>query len=303
MSNQLDADYVEWMAATLGGPVTSTLLKAAKKGYLSSFPRITYKMIAANPPNAVATAMGHLDHTRQGQHSTKDLHSQGAPQLTDFEDKEPYDPEEGRIVFVKIVPASDTLHSDASGRMPVPSRRGTQYLLVSYWNNYLHLEPMTSRAKGEYARAFRLTYEFFHARGHQPKIQRLDNETSKVVEQQLLGVVEKLEYVAPANHRANKAERGIRDAKNHLISTFCGADPSFPAAELDRFLEQAEITLNILRPYGPNQDISAFEGVYGKKYDFAAHPMAPCGTRVLVYEQASLRGSWAPHGVSGFYLV
>ena len=64
MSNQLDADYVEWMAATLGGPVTSTLLKAAKKGYLSSFPRITYKMIAANPPNAVATAMGYLDHTR-----------------------------------------------------------------------------------------------------------------------------------------------------------------------------------------------------------------------------------------------
>ena len=30
--------------------------------------------------------------------------------------------------------------------------------------------------------------------------------------------------------------------------------------------------------------------------------MAPCGVRVLVYEQPSVRGSWAPHGVPGFYL-
>ena len=301
-NNQLDAEYVAWTAATFGGPVTSTFLKAAKKGFLSTFPRITHKMILANPPDATATAMGHLDHTRQGQHTTKVAQTACAPQLDDYEDNDTYDPEEGRVVFTKIIPASDILHSDATGRMPVPSRRGTQYVLVSCWNNYLHLEPMTSRSKGEYARVFKLTYEFFHTKGHRPNVQRLDNETSAVVEQQLRGEVERVEYVAPANHRANKAERGIRDAKNHLISIFCGADPSYPAAELDRFFEQAEITLNMLRPYGPQPNKSAFEGVYGKKFDFTAHPMAPCGTRVVVYEQASLRGSWAPHGVNGFYL-
>ena len=302
VSNQLDADYVAWTAATLGGPVTSTLLKAVKRGYLSTFPRITYKMIAANPPNAMATAMGHLDHTRQGQNSTKTEATGSSPQLEDYEDNDPLDPEEGRVVFVKIIPASNILHSDATARMPVPSRRGYQYFLLSYWNNYLHLEAMSSRSKNEYARAFKATYDFFHLHGAHPRVQRLDNETSQVVEKQLLAVVDKVDYVAPANHRANKAERGIRDAKNHLIATFCGADPSYPAAELDRFLEQAEITLNILRPYRPRPDISAYEGVYGQKYDFAAHPMAPCGVRVLVYEQTSVRGSWAPHGVPGFYL-
>ena len=302
VSNQLDADYVAWTSATLGSPVTSTLLKAVKRGYLSTFPRITYKMIVANPPNAMATAMGHLDHTRQGQQSTKPEPTGSAPQLEDYEDSDPVDPEEGRVVFVKIIPASDILHSDATARMPVPSRRGYQYFLLSYWNNYLHLEAMSSRSKNEYARAFKATYEFFHLHGARPRVQRLDNETSQVVEKQLLTVVDKVDYVAPANHRANKAERGIRDAKNHLIATFCGADPSYPAAELDRFLEQAEITLNILRPYRPRPEISAYEGVYGKKYDFAAHPMAPCGTRVLVYEQPTVRGSWAPHGVAGFYV-
>ena len=61
----LDADFVAFMHATLGSPPTSSFLKAARKGWLNRIPRLTANMIAANPPNSVATAMGHLDQTRQ----------------------------------------------------------------------------------------------------------------------------------------------------------------------------------------------------------------------------------------------
>jgi hypothetical protein len=65
---------------------------------------------------------------------------------------------------------------------------------------------------------------------------------------------------------------------------------------------QVELTLNILRPFGPNSKVSAYEGIHGRQYDFKAHPLAPCGTHVLVHETPQQRTSWASHGVPGFYL-
>jgi len=54
----------------------------------------------------------------------------------------------------------------------------------------------------------------------------------------------------------------------------------------------------------PHDDptISAYEGLYKQKYDFLAHPIAPFGTAVLIYETPEERKSWADHGVPGYYL-
>ena len=65
---------------------------------------------------------------------------------------------------------------------------------------------------------------------------------------------------------------------------------------------QAEITINQLRPFADNPPISAYEGIFGCKYDFLAHPLAPVGTKVLIYDPADSRKSWAPHGTPGFVL-
>jgi hypothetical protein len=40
-------------------------------------------------------------------------------------------------------------------------------------------------------------------------------------------------------------------------------------------LDQAELTINHLRHYHLNPSISAYEGIYGKKFDFLAHPIHP----------------------------
>ena len=42
--------------------------------------------------------------------------------------------------------------------------------------------------------------------------------------------------------------------------------------------------------------------MYRQAYDFMAHPIAPCGTLVLIWESPDTRESWGPHGVKGFYL-
>ena len=300
--NQLDLEYVAWACAVFSCSPISTMLRALRRGWLSNFPRLTGKMLAANPPAFEATAMGHLDRIRQGINSTK-AQSSTTPQLADVDYEDEADPEaEDREVFFKIVPASDVLHSDATGRMPVQSKRGTLYILVSCYNNYVHLEPMTARSKGEYARAFSATHTFFRKCGANPMTQRLDNETSKLALAELDKHVANVDLVPPGNHRANLAERAIRDAKNHIIAMRCGVDKEFPADELDRLFEQAELTLNMLRPCTSRPDISAYEGVHGKKYDWLAHPMAPPGTRVVILETPDTRASWADHGQRGFYL-
>ena len=56
---------------------------------------------------------------RQGLNSTK-VQSPMAPQLADVDYDDDADPEaENSEVFMRIVPASSVLHSDATGRMPV----------------------------------------------------------------------------------------------------------------------------------------------------------------------------------------
>jgi hypothetical protein len=63
-----------------------------------------------------------------------------------------------------------------------------------------------------------------------------------------------------------------------------------------------EISLAHLRPYGDNPDISAYEGIFGAKYDHLAHPMSVCGCPVLIFEPPASRPTWSTHGVPGFYV-
>ena len=69
--NTHDAEFVQFVHATFGSPSVSTFHRALRQGYLDSFPRITARMVRRNPPNTIATAMGHLDRVRQGMASTK----------------------------------------------------------------------------------------------------------------------------------------------------------------------------------------------------------------------------------------
>lgn len=312
MRNELAADFVKFVSATFGSPTDHTLLTAVSMGWLGNFPRINAKMIRDNKPNTVATAKGHLDLTRQGQRSTRiDDQSPPVPALP-VDDDGAASPnfsdalelgENLHDIYTRVITPSEVLSSDLSGRFPVTSHNGFSYILFSVWRGYIHFELMRSKAAAEYVRAFKATLEFFRARGARPRVQRLDNETSKELKHFFHHDAKvDVEYLPPKNHRSNKAERAIRDGKNHIIATLCTTDPAFPIAAFDELITQAELTLNHLRPCRHLPAVSAWEGLHGRKYDFLAHPIAPSGMRVLVFETPDERGTFAPHGVDGFYL-
>jgi hypothetical protein len=100
-----------------------------------------------------------------------------------------------------------------------------------------------------------------------------------------------LEFVPPRMHRANKAERAIRDWKTHLIAMLDTVHITFPLDLWDELLPQADLTLNLLRPYKPKPELSAYAGIFGKPYDFMGHPLAPVGTSVLIHETPQQRSS------------
>ena len=303
-----DAEFVNFVHATFGSPPASTFLHAARKGWLDHYPRLNASMIASNLPNSVATAMGHLDQTRQVKTSRRRLRPSlslppsslaYSPADIDDNDADPLLTD----AYIKVVLMSEIAHVDLTGRFPVKSRKGNEYVLVSVWDGYIHYEAMASRTSAAYIQAYTKIIAFYQSVGRQPKFWRLDNETSDDLEKFLAKAgVGRPQYVAPGTHRANKAERAIRHGKNHLQAMLASTAPSFPLDLWDECLPQAEITVNHLRPYSPNPDLCAYEGFHSHTYDFVAHPISIVGIHVLVHDKPSERPSWSPHGSKGFYL-
>jgi hypothetical protein len=105
----------------------------------------------------------------------------------------------------------------------------------------------------------------------------------------------------PHCHCRNAAERAIRTWKNHFITGLASIDKQFPLHLWDQLIPQAVTTLNLLRQSRLNPRLSAdaqLNGIHG----FNRAPMAPPGTKVIIHEKPTQRGTWAPHGVQGWYL-
>jgi hypothetical protein len=69
----------------------------------------------------------------------------------------------------------------------------------------------------------------------------------------------------------------------------------------DEFLPQFELLLNMLLFSQKNPKKSANQEVYGS-FDFNKTPLAPLGTKALVYGNPGSQTSWAPHATDGFYV-
>ena len=66
------------------------------------------------------------------------------------------------------------------------------------------------------------------------------------------------QFVPPYTHRANVAERAIQTFKGHFKAGLASVHPDFPISEWDRLLEQAFLTLNLLRASKVNPKLSAY---------------------------------------------
>jgi hypothetical protein len=87
--------------------------------------------------------------------------------------------------------------------------------------------------------------------------------------------------------------------KNHFIAGLSTTDKNFPIKLWVHLLEQAQITLNILEQSRLHPQLLAHEVPFGQ-CDFKQTPLAPPGTRAIVYEKLQQQGSWAPHVVDAW---
>ena len=102
-------------------------------------------------------------------------------------------------------------------------------------------------------------------------------------------------------HRTNAVECAIATYKDHLIAGLSICGPSFPMHLWDRLIPQATLMLNMLQQSCINLHISA-EAQLNGAFDFNHTPLAPPGTKVLVFESPGVFRTWATHGITGWYI-
>jgi hypothetical protein len=192
------------------------------------------------------------------------------------------------------------IYTDRTGKFLTPSVSGNQYVLIvyEYDGNYINGAPMPDRTGPSIISAYKIAIHLFESRCFKPLLQRLDNEASRAL--QTFMDVENIDFqlAPPQVHRRNAAERAIHTFKNHFIAGLCLTNRDFPLNLWDKLLPQHLVTLNLLLRSRINPQLSAQAHMHGA-FDFNRTPLAPPGTKVLIYEKPDIQQTWAPHAVEG----
>ena len=302
-SSQSCAKRIAFISKAFGNPADSTLLAAAKAGHLTSVPNITADQVRKYSPDSINAARGHLDQSKQSIWSTTKCRKNNKKSRNRKRRKSIKNPQYRANALMVKVASSTELSGDLTGRLPSISRKGNTKVLIGYSENgrFIKSVPMKGDSSDDLIKAYDHLITFFRTKGKVHRIINLDNQTSADL-QTYFNKVAKVHYryVPPGNHRTNHAERDIRTWKNHYTSVIAGVDPSFPKDMWDELLDQVDLTLNVLRSSGVNNE-SAWDHTCGA-YDYTRNPIGPAGAKVLVYESPLLRKSFDDHGVEGFYL-
>ena len=297
----------QWLSGLLGFPCDSTVQRALERDYIrpaEGWPTLYPSQWKRHAPQSPFTAIGHLVELRHGVNSTNAPLEHPAPLSISDDD--------GHIwsySFALPIPPDVTVHADFKGPHPIPSARGHTHILVMVYKNYSHLEPAKGVNGASMADAYARGLAFYAARGVAGDQQhlRMDNVTSPelralLAKRHVAGHPLQIEYVPPNVHRANRAEKAIQFFEASLLSVMAGAHPDYPQDQWDLSLPQLETQMAHLVPWGSDSAISAYHGLYGKRYDFKKHPFAPFGMAVSKQVDRNIRGSFGAKAKPGFFI-
>ncbi len=107
------------------------------------------------------------------------------------------------------------------------------------------------------------------------------------------------QIVEPHNHHVNASEPAIKTTKYHLIAGLATVHKDCPLQLWDKFLQQAEDTLNMLRMSRANTRLSAYEDLH-RAFNFNCMPMAPFGTKGLAFVNPDNCTTFSPHALDVF---
>ena len=107
--------------------------------------------------------------------------------------------------------------------------------------------------------------------------------------------------IPPNQHRQNAAKRAIRTLKSHLLAGLAICDPNYSLKEWDRLLQQAELTINLLRNSCLKPRLSAWAYLFGN-FIFTKCPLLLPGTKIFLHSKPGKRANWTFYGEQNYYI-
>ena len=206
--NETKYNLARFLHAALGGPVNSTLLKAIKLNFLATFPGLTQKLITRNLPPQENTIRCHIKQESQNLQSTKQQVIQTKLEDAEIDAFPPPDSpnvktNEVLCMLVQTKQESGKAYIDLTGRFPIRSARGNQYILVGYHYdaNAILVEPLASRRAGDITKAWERMHNRIATAGVAPKLYVVDNEANAELKQAFAKYNTTYQLVPPDNHK------------------------------------------------------------------------------------------------------
>ncbi len=185
-----------------------------------------------------------------------------------------------------------TVFTDLTSAFPIRSFKNMIYIFVDYIYdlNAIIVCPTALHTDASFIAAFTEVFTILHARDYQPALNIMDNECSKAVEKHIHANRMTIQLVPPHNHCVNAAKQAIKTFKEHSVAALATVDNLCPLQLWDKFLPQVKLTLNLICFSHRNPLISANHELYGP-FDFNKTPLAPLGTKALVYNNPATQTS------------
>ena len=299
------AETIQYIHQCMFSPTIDTFCKAIDNDQLIGFPPITSSQVRKYLPESTATAKGHMNRLRKGTRSTTKQNSLNQQAIE--QDFRPTNDEEAEVeLFVGATIAEQnegTIYTDNTGRFPIQSFHGkkVQFVAYEYRSNAILVRALQDETDKSMVEAFQDIYKYFTERGFKPKLNVMDNQCSKAVQAFIKSTGADIQLVNPDDHRVNAAERAIQTWKNHWIAGMGTLDPNCPIQLWCQFIEQGQDTLNMLRVSRINSKLSSYAALEGQ-FNFNKTPLAPVGTKALVFLDPNKRNTWQSHAVDAWYV-
>jgi hypothetical protein len=302
------AEYAWFVHQALWFPPAATLLWALERSKeLATIPSFSLRLVCNHLPLSTATNKGHMRRHRQGTGSTRSLQPailDVRRQVDNLHPTKEICAAHNIFCFPALADLSTgTMYTNLPGAFQVCSTKSMQYVFVAYVYDLITIlvHAMPSKNDGAMIDAFTEILATLPVRNYHLTLNVMDYECSKAVEVHIHNNKKDIHLSPPHNHWVNAAKRTIAAFKEHFIVGLTTVNKDCPLHLWDEFLPQVELMLNLLHFSCRDPSKSANKEVNGF-FNYNKTPITPLGTKGLVYDDPTVRASWAPHGTNAYYV-
>ena len=194
------------------------------------------------------------------------------------------------------------MYTDNTGRFPVRSRSGNQYIMIVYHfdSNAITAAPFKYHANKHRLPAYGSIMRHLKDRNTLVDLKIVDNKASNYYKR-IIKAKWGLRYqLVPSHiHCRNAAECAIHTFKEIFLSILSGIEKTSPKNLWYLLILETELTLNLLGQSILNPNILAWE-YFLSPFDYNAIPIGPLVCPVMFYWKTSNCKSWDFRGKEGW---